>query len=240
MLSSIYTRSKSRIDAAMTRVGDTMVALEPLRIHIPERYLERDLAVLEDVSYILGCMAIITEDNYFASSSVTAKLKTEPDRIGRTVIDDVGYVELSYDKGSRIIASTNPVVIDNLPHRIYTEFFGKGKIPWFYDQDDIPVIFKNSGKYNGVTLGADPAIWEYISATLCRNPDDPTQYFRQIPNSKAMLKTKDPFFVALRNVSFGSTNVTAKLGGSYFDPGMTSALANPSDRPERFESMLRQ
>jgi len=240
MLSSAYKRSKSRVDAAYKKVGTTLVCLEPLRIQIPERFAERDLAVIEDVSYILGCMAIITEDNYYASSMVTGMLRTEPDRIGRTVVDDVGYIELYYDKGSKIIASTDPVVNDNLPHRVYTELYGKGRIPWYYDYEDIPRLFENSGKYNGVTLGADLAIWEYVASSLCRDPEDPTRYYRQVPNAKASLNTKRPYFIALRNVSFGSTNMTAKLGGSYYDPGMTSALANPSDRAERFESMLRQ
>jgi hypothetical protein len=239
MQSSIFKRDKARVNRAFKKAGDSLIALEPLRIHIPERFLERDLAVIEDVSYILGCYAIITEDNYYAPTLVPAMLKTEFDRIGRTVINDVGYVELAFDKGSKIVASTNPVVLDNLPHRIYTEFHGKGRIPWYYDKDDLPFVFAQSPKYNGVTLGADPAIWEYVSASLCRDPDDPTRYFRQIPNSKAISKTKEPYFVALRNVSFGSTNVTSKLGGSYADPGLTSALANPSERPERFESVLR-
>lgn len=239
MLSTAYTRSKSRVDSAYKRAGETLVALEPLRIHIPERFAERGLAVIEDVSYILGCMAIITEDNYYASSMVTAMLKTEPDRIGRVVIDDVGYIELAYDKGSKIVASIHPVVVDNLPHKIYTELYGKGRIPWYYEYEDIPRLFKNSRKYNGVQLGADPAIWEYVAASLCRDPEDPTRYYRQIPNAKASLAELRPYFIALRNVSFGSTNMTAKLGGSFFDPGMTSALANPSDRDERFESKLR-
>jgi hypothetical protein len=240
MLSSVYKRSKARVDACLKKAGTTFIAMEPLRIHIPERFAERGLAVIEDVSYILGCLAIITEDNYYAPSTVTAMLKTEPDRVGRIVIDDVGYIELSYNKGSKVIASTEPVVVDNLPHRIYTELLGKGRIPWYYDYTDIPFIFRESLKYNGVRLGADLAIWEYIAAQLCRDPDNPTRYWRQVPNAKALLATKSPYFVALRNVSIGSTNMTARLGGSYFDPGMTSTLANPSDRNERFETVLRR
>jgi len=240
MLSSVYKRSKARTDACMKKAGNTFIAMEPLRIHIPERFAERGLAVIEDVSYVLGCLAVITEDNYYAPATVTGMIKTEPDRVGRVVVDEVGYIELSYNKGSKIVASTDIVVVDNLPHKIYTELLGKGNIPWYYHYPDIPMIFRESAKYNGVRLGADLAIWEYISAQLCRDPNDPTKYWRQIPNAKALLATKSPYFVALRNVSLGSTNMTARLGGSYFDPGMTSTLANPSDRSERFESVLRQ
>lgn len=239
MQSSMFKRDKARVQQAFVKAGNALIAKEPLRIHIPERFLERDLAVIEEISYILGCYALITEDNCYSPALVPAMIKTEFDRINRVVIDDVGYVELSYDKGSKFVASTDVVVLDNLPHRIYTEFHGKGRIPWYFDKDDLPFVFSESSKYNGVTLGADPAIWEYICASLCRDPDDPSRYFRQIPNSKAVSKTKEPYFVALRNVSFGSTNLASRLGGSYADPGITSTLANPSERPERFESVLR-
>ena len=240
MLSSAFKRSKQRVDSCLKRVGKTLIALEPVRVHIPARFTERDLAVIEDVSYILGFMAIITEDNYFASSTVTGMLRTEPDRIGKVVVDDVSYIELFYDKGSKVCASIDIVMVDNLIHPVYTEMLGKGNIPWYYGYDDIAKMFYETAKYNGVTLGADLAIWEYLAACLCRDPDNPKQYYRQRANIHESLKTIMPYIVSLRNVSFGATNFTSKLGGSFFDPGMTSLLAHPSERAERVESFLRQ
>jgi len=240
MRASDYKRSKTRVDACLKRVGDSLIALEPLRIHIPERFAERDLAVIEDVSCVLGFLAIITEDNYYAASTVTGMFYTDPDRVGRCVVDDKGYIELSYDKGSRVISNTNIVMIDNMIHRVYTEMYGKGNIPWYYSYEDLPRMFYETGKYNGVKLGADLSILEYAAAQLCRDPDDPTKYYRQRPNAKAESVTNPPYFVGLRNVAFGATNLASKLPGSYFDDGMTSVLTRPSDRSERLETMLRQ
>lgn len=239
MLSSAYKRSKSRVDAAYKKVGTSLVALEPLRIQIPERFTERGLATIEDVTYILGFMAIITQDNYYSSSTVTAMLRVEPDRIGRCVVNDVAYIELHFDKGSKLIASTDVVMVDNMIHRVYTEMYGKGRIPWYYEYEDVPKMFQDVGKYNGVTVGADLAIWEYVAASLCRDPDDPTKYFRQRKDIKGHPEIH-PYIVPLRNVSYGATNLVARLGGSYFDQGMTGTLTNPADRNERLESMLRQ
>jgi hypothetical protein len=240
MQSKEFTRSKARVDSALKKVGTKLIALEPVRIHIPERFTERGLAEIEDVSYILGFMAIITEDNYYASSTLTAMIRTEPDRIGKVVVDDVAYIELFYEKGSAVIASTDVVVNDNLPHRIYTEMLGKGRIPWYYGYEDIPKMFVDTKKYNGVTIGADFAVWEYISAALCRDPSDPSKYFRQRPNAKKDIETLTPLYIPLRNVSVGATNVTAKLGGSYTNDGITASLVSPSDRPEKIETLLRQ
>lgn len=240
MNSSAYKRDKKRVDSCLKKVGTTLVALEPLRIQIPERFTERDLAIIEDVSYILGFLAIITEDNYYASSTVTGMLRTEPDRIGKIVVDDIPYIELFYDKGSSVFSSTKVVTVDNLVHPVYTEMLGKGNIPWYHGYEDICMMFYDTGKYNGVTLGADLALWEYLGACLCRDPDNPRQYYRHRKNVKESLKTVDPYIVSLRNVAFGATNFTSKLGGSYFDPGMTSLLAHPSERQERVENFLRQ
>lgn len=240
MLSTTFKRNKARVDAAYKQVGTTLIALEPLKVYFPERFVERDLAKIEDVCYVLGFFAVVTEDNYYASSMVTAMMRMEPDRIGKAVIDDVPYIEFQFNKGSKFIASTDVVMNDNLPHRVYTELYSKARVPWYYDYDDIPAFFVNTRKYNGVRTADDPAIWEYIGAAMCRDPDDPTRYYRQRPTVRSDIKTKPPYYVALRNVSYGANNVVSKLSGSYFDDGVTSALTNPSDREERIETMLRQ
>lgn len=240
MQSKEFTRSKARVDSALKKVGTALIALEPLRVQIPERFAERGLAEIEDISYILGFMTIITEDNHYASSTVTAMIRTEPDRVGKVVVDDVGYIELYYDVGSAVIASTDVVVNDNLPHRVYTEMLGKARIPWYYGYEDIPKMFADTKLYNGVTIGADLALWEYISAQLCRDPDNIRKFYRQRLNAKKDTLTLTPHYIPLRNVSVGATNVTAKLGGSYTNDGLTSALTHPSDRAEKIETLLRQ
>lgn len=240
MHSSAFKRSKTRLDKAYKQAGEALIALEPLRIHIPERFTERGLAVIEDVTYILGFMAILTEDDYYASSTITAMIRTEPDRIGRCVVDDVGYIELHYEKGSALIANTNLVIIDNLIHRIETEMYGKAKIPWYYDYEDLPRMFAETQKYNGVNPAPDQAAWEYLCAHICRDPDDTTRYYRQRVHAKGDYLKRPPVTVPLKNVSLGATNVTARLAGSYFDDGLTVSLTNPSERAERIETLLRQ
>lgn len=239
MLSSQFIRDKARVDGAYKVVGKAAVALEPLRIHIPERFAERGLAVIGDVVYVLGCMAIITEDNRFASSRVTSMIRTEPDEVGKVVVDDVSYLELRYNKGSRVIASIEVEISDNLVHRIYTEFLGKGRLPWYYNYEIMPKIFSQTGKYNNLRLGADPVILEVMTANMCRDPNDPSRFYRQRPDAKLSYLKDPPAVIGLRNVSYSATNVAAKLGGSRFEEGLTAILVNPSERAERIETMLR-
>jgi hypothetical protein len=240
MRKSDYIRSKERVDSCLKLVGEALVALEPLRVQIPERFADRGLALIEDVTNILGFMAIITEDNFYASCTQTNMVRTEPDRIGKVVVDNVRYIELHYDKGSKVIANVNLVMNDNLPHPIFTEHWGKAKIPWYYDQEDLAWMFMNTGRDNGVTIGADPAILEFGAGRLCRNPDDPTKFYREQLGSKELFKTKPPVIVGFKNVSYGANNFSTKTGGSFYSPGQTSALAHPAERNERVEWFLRQ
>lgn len=240
MKKSDYIRSKERVDACLKLSGEALIATEPVRIQVPERFADRGLALIEDVTTLLGFMAIITQDNFYAACTQTNMIRTEPDRIGKVIVDDVRYIELHYDKGSKVIANINLVMNDNLPHPIYTENWGKGKLPWYYDQEDLALMFANTGRDNGVTIGADPAVLEFGAGRLLRNPDNPVQFYREQPGSKALYKTKEPVIVPLKNVSFGANNLSTKTGGSFYSPGLTSALAHPAERNERVEWFLRQ
>lgn len=228
-----YIRDKERLDKALKRGGDKVIATESVRMIFPSRWLERDLAVIESTITVLGFVAFATDDDKYAVSKVPGFFRTEPDRITNEEFEGEMYTVFHYSKGSRVIYSTDIVVIDSLVHPIYTEFLGKGRLPWYYDYSDLPSLFEGIVYYNGVDKGGDIAIWSYMAATAARDPDNPQRYFRQ----RKDLSVK-PKLVGLKKVSFHGGNVMAKLGGSYFDAGTTSALANPSTRVERAETML--
>lgn len=240
MKSSDYIRSKEKVDECLAVSGDALIATKPVRIQFPERFADRGLAVIEDVTTVLGFMTIITEENFFAACTQTNMIRTEPDRIGKVVVDNIRYFELHYDKGSKVFSNINLVMNDNLPHPIYTEFWGKANAPWYYDEVDFAKMLANTGRDNGVTIGADPAILEFTASRLFRDPKDPTKYFREQKGSKALFKQLNPILVGLKNVSYGANNFSTKTGGSFYSPGITSVLAHPAERNERVEWFLRQ
>jgi len=188
---------------------------------------------------ILGMMAWITEDNRFASAKISAMIRTEPDRISITTVNDIPYLTLFYDVGSKLMVSTDIVVVDIMVHPIYTAIPGRGRVPWYYSYEESLTLFHNTGEYNGTDGNSDPAIWSYMQATTCRDPDNLRQFYRQRKTAKQDQLTHPPVVVPLKNVSFNADSVVAKLAGSYFDPGVTSALAHPAKRADIVESILR-
>ena len=235
-----FLRQPKRVNEAVKRVGTKIVAVEPVRMFFPTRWIERGFANIENTITVLGYVAIVTEDNSYAVSKVSGFLRTEPDRISQETVDDETFTVFWFNKGGTVVSSTDIVMIDNLVHPIYTELLGKGKIPWYYSYMDRPRLFENIPYYNGVDKNGDPAIWSYMAASASRDPDDPQRYYRQRKNLTKDMNEKPPVTVGLKMVSFHGTNMLAKQGGSYYDAGATSSLANPSTRIERTEIMLTQ
>lgn len=231
-------RDPSRLDAAMKTAGDRKIASESIRMVFPSRWLERDLAVIENVITVLGYVALVVEDGTYAVTMVPAFYRTKPDRITKDTVDGEAYTVFWYDKGSEVIASTDVVMIDNLVHQIYTDLLGQGRIPFYYDYDDVPRFFDEIPYYNGVDGSGDPVIWSFMAATVARDPNDLQKSYRQ--RKLGADADAPPVYVGLKRVSFHANSLLSKQGGSYYDAGTTSALANPSSRLDRLESMLTQ
>jgi hypothetical protein len=240
MKSSQFQRDAAKVHAACDITDEgSVVANKPVKMYIPARFPQRDLATFEDEITLVGICAIVLEDKYFMSAMICAPIRTEPTLINTVIIDDVEYLELQYEPGDRVISSLKLVMIDNLMYRIYDEIIAKGRVPWYIGYDELGMLFDTSKKHAGVTVGSTPAVLEIIVSTICRDSNDLKRYYRQIVETKEEITQNPPTIVPLRNVSYGATNTIAKITGSRFDEGMTSAIVNPGDRVERSERVLR-
>lgn len=240
MKASDFIRDASRVNAVLKKTDNNeLVCTRPIKVHIPARFPERDLAVIESEISFVGICAMIVDDKYYGVSKINAFMRTEPSLINTLNVDDVDYIEFSYDAGARVVANLNLVKVDNLLYRIYDEFIAKGRVPWYMGYQDMGGLFETSVYHAGASVGANPAVMEMIIAAICRSPDDVKQYYRQYLQSMDQLATNPPSVIPLRAVSYGATNAIAKLMGPYFDENVTSTLISPGERVERVEKLLR-
>lgn len=216
---------------------DEMVAIKPVKIYIPARYRQSDMAIFENEKSFMGIFAMVVDDTYYGVSLVSSFIRSEPTAINDVIIDDEDYIELYYDPGARIMTNVNVPKVDSFLYRISDEFDAKGKIPWFMSYEDLGKLFENSGYYNGRQIGYNPQVNEMIAATISRDPDDVKKYFRQRQMGAA--DGSKPTVIPLRAVSYGATNAIAKLMGPYFDENVTSTLVSPGQRVENIERLLR-
>ncbi len=237
-----WTRNAAFVKERLFETKDgTVVAKSQMAIYIPERYVEKRLAVIADETYILGIFAIVAEDKHYSVSNALAMMRVKPSMITTVKFNKESYLELRFDPGSVVIADTNLVRDDVLVYRVFDEFISKGRIPWFMDyRRDMGALFASAGHHAGVQLGNNHVILDVITAAIVRDAADNVVYYRQRLKSPSDLDKVEPVCVPLKSVSLGATNTTSKLVGSYFGEGLTSALVNPSETTERIETILRQ
>ncbi|MGG4591710.1 hypothetical protein ACLPJK_25985 [Pseudomonas aeruginosa] len=239
MRSSDYTRNAARVNKAKRRQDGAEYALEPLTIHIPSRFTSQGLATFENETTFMGLAAWITQDRSYAVSRVTSFIRTEPSRVNTIVVDDVEYIEMSYEPGDVLVANTSLPRYDSILYNVFDEFQAKGKAPWYFNYEDYAKLYQKSSYYNGVNLNANPALLELLCASICRNAENPKQYFRHVLEKQSDVLNKPSVIVPLRENAYGPTNTVARLLGPYLDDNITGALVNETTRLERIDKLLR-
>lgn len=237
--STSFIRNAKEVYKAHQKVDNQIVARDVLKMYVPLRFESRDFLVLEDEISVLGITGWVYQDKYFALSKIPGFYRTEPSLINNVTIDNEEYVEFTYQPGDLVVANIAVVKIDNLMYRIFDELIAKGKLPWYMNYNDLLTLYEYSEYHAGVKLGSTRAPMEIVGATIARSPHDPKTFYRQWLTSKEQVFTEPPVNIPLRAVSYGATNVIAKLLGSHFNENLTSALVSPGDRVEDVERLLR-
>lgn len=218
---------------------ERLVAVKPLKIYIPTRFAERNLAQIGIETHICGIAGIVVEDTHYALFLVNAMIRIEPTSTLKTMIDDVEYYEFSFEAGSTVASTTQLVKTDTLVFRIYDEFIAKGHAPWYTGYDELGKLFDTAKSMAGANIGQNHEVTELLISMIARDPTDRTKYYRQTVKSREELKTRPPVIIPLRSVQYSATNTVNKLAGSYWNDALVSALVSPGDRVERIEKILR-
>jgi hypothetical protein len=237
---SKLTRDAKQVLSHLTELKDgSVVCDKECKIYIPTRYVERKLAYVGVENYILGIYAIVVDDKYYGVSLVNAMIPIDPTTTNKVKINDDDYYEFVFKPGSRVIKSTGLVKASTITYYIFDEFFSKGYIPWFIGYEELGKVFDSAKYHAGANIGSNQEVTQLIASMLGRDSKDKTKYYRTTINSLKDLETNPPVFVPLKSVEYAATNTLNKLGGSYMQIGITSALINPSTRVEKIENLLR-
>ncbi len=234
-------RDKDRVLGCLRELpNNTLVALKDIKIQCPQRFAEHGLAKIDVETKVVGILAYIVEDKYYAVTLVNAMIQLSPTETNRIMINGVPYYEFFFAKGSTVIPNLNLVKQDTLVYNIFDEFLSKGRIPWYIDYFDLGRILSTAKKYAGTNLAENQEVLELIVSMISRVPDDRTKYYRSSIKSLKDIQERPPIFTPLRSVRYGATNTTNKLAGAHFSDGLTSALIDPAERVERIEGILTQ
>ncbi len=231
-------RDKDKILSVLheTKNG-TIVCSKEVKIYVPVRYKEVNLASTGSDNHILGIYAITLEDTYYGVSNINAMITIDPTTTNKIKIDEDEYFEFIFKAGSTVIKNTNLVKTPRITYLIFDEFFSKGYIPWYLGYEELGKIFDTAKEHAGANLGANQEVTQLITSLIARDKTDRTKYYRSTITKLSDLISKPPTFVPLKSVDYVSGTVN-KIGGSYMATGITSALINTATRKERIEAIL--
>lgn len=235
---SHLVRDASIADTLVKEVDGKLVALKPLDIHVPFRYVPAKLAHIGERFMCIGIFPIVYDNKRYMVSNISGYIELTASSMRTEEINGEEYYILSFDRGSIISPLMDMLVSDDGAYNVYNEFIGKAKIPWFLNYEDIGKCLANVHYFNGITLSGTNAVIELIVASIARSSKDTNVYYREVIKGLSQQNTDPPTIVPLRAVISGTTNTMGKLMGSYADEGLTSALTVDGG-PSGFEDMLR-
>ena len=210
----------------------SIVFTKEAKVYLPKRWEESDLINIADTVTTIAVLAISIDDRY-CTTLTCSLMSTDPSKIGYVNINSEDYLELNYLPNDRFIINRSLVKRDNLPYKLFTFIFDKGRIPWYLNYVDISQVYDSSSKFANVNFNLPHTVFEMVTGVIARNKKEKSTYYRH-GDWKI-----DPVYIPLRSVQFAASNTTAKLIGAYWDEGLSSALVNPSDRKELIEELLR-
>ena len=236
-----WKREPSKVLAALAEQPDgSVVTSRGCKIYIPGRFVEKQLASIAAETYIVGIYAIVVDDKYYGVSTANAMMRITPSTISTVKFNDDSYLEFSFEPGSVVIADTMLIKADTLVYKIFDEIIAKGHVPWYIGYEDLATLFDSADYHAGVRLGNSHAVLEMFAAAIARDPEQRAKYYRHSIQAQDDPVVRPPIVIPLRSVTYGATNTTAKLLGSYWADGLTSALVNPAEKTERIEALLRR
>lgn len=236
-----WKREPGKVHAALKVQEDgSVVAVQNIKMYVPERFREKGLADISADTYTVGIYAMVVNDTFYAVDLTIAMMRITPTAISTVKFDQDSYMEFAFDAGSVVFPTNQLVKSDILVYYIFDEMFSKGRTPWYLNYEDRGVLFASADRHAGVSLTGNHSILEMIAAATARDPNNRTRNYRHVIERQEDINDKPPAIVALRSITFGPTNTTAKLMGSYWDDGLDSALNSPSEQVERIETILRR
>lgn len=201
-------------------------------IEFPKWYEEKELASLQEISYVYGIFAIIIDDKY-SVSIIPTLCATVPIMVSEVERNGEVYLQFVYGPGDCILDNDKVVKHSLLSYNFFEQFYTRARIPWYVEYEDMVRIMDNLPRYAGSNVGGNLIANELTTSFITRNAKNKKQFFRQVQKG-------DYEYVDLMNPYFASLSTTTSIGGNYFTQSLTSVIVQKNPNTTKLESHVRQ
>ena len=214
-------------------VNDVVITAVPCKILIPYNYLKYRMANIGEKIHILAVAAVVIGDEYGILNGCCS-LEITPSATRQIMVGGNEFLEFSFEAGAIVIPTIISVKDSDLLFEMHQYFYSNGRVPWFLNYRDLGHLFSLHREYGGLNIARNNIPFEIVVAMICRDPSNKYLNFRHTEMKLT------PVVVPFNSVFFNASSTTAKLLGSNLVDGFTSAIANPSTKPEAIENLLRR
>ena len=225
------------IKKLFTNKADSVLANDKFYIIFPERYVNKNLAVMGGTVKLISVYAIVDTNYNYGVISAPVFIDIAPNNITSVLVNGEVNKVLEIEKDHVFVYNRNLIQEESFLYDILDEFFLQGKVPWFMTYDKLSDLFIESRKYAGSKLGDDVLAMEIVASIITRSSEDKLVSYRHAVNKKG--KVAKPGYVGLSNVYYSYDNTTAKLMGGYMKQGVTTAIVNREKSTTKVSAVLR-
>lgn len=241
MNSKDFVKDKATVIKTFKEMPDGSVkTLTGCRIFIPKRFVDKGIAEIGSENYTLGLFPLVTPDNKYMFFNAIAYVYLNPSEFKNCTIDGIEFIEFTFEPNTVVIKSMNLVQKDTLVYAVFNDFISNGNIPWYINYDDAGTILDTATTIAGTSIGENPETIEILISSISRLSSNKNEDFRKSLKTIADVEKNKPAYVPLKSVTYSVRNTTNKLAGAYFDEGITSALINPTIKPDTIGTILRK
>lgn len=235
-----YRRNPTSVLAQLvTNSAGQVSTRQKLYVYLPVRFAERELAEIGAQVTSVGMLCFALESGEYSVMNVMSRIKFSPKRVSKVSFDEVEYYQLEFDPNSVVIVSTEVLRDNTVIYPLLDEFIFRGKVPWYFEYDDLLRMFDTANSHASSRTGEVPETIEAIVSIIARDPKNRKELIRHLLNGKPVNGKLKPAWVPLASVQYSVSNPLSKFAGGYFNDGVVSALVSPSDSVSSVEKVLR-
>jgi len=235
-----FKRNPKFMDKYTITKGNNVTAKEELYYLFPDKFLDKNLAVIDVTSTLLACMAICNNKDEYAVLNLPCKIKVSPSSTEEVMIGDVLYQKVVMDEGDLIIDDLKYVKNGNMVYHVFEYFVIQGKIPWYLEYEDVFELFNNIPEYTATSVGKDPLVFEILTSIITRTQKDIKISYRNAINTEADKINTKARYIGLMDIWYTFKSTLSKIAGSYMKDGIVSSIVNgPGKEATDLEKIIR-
>ena len=200
-------------------------------IEFPKWYEDKELASMQEVSYVYGIFAIIVGDKY-SVSIIPTLCAMVPIMVNEVERNGVVYTQFVYGKDDCIIDSVSVVKRDILSYNFFESYYMYARVPWFVEYEDLVRVMDSLFKYGASKVGDNWLANELTSSFITRSKSNKNLFYRQVQKGEYD-------YVDLMNVFYSARGTVHGLAGGYFQNGLVSNIVQQKKESTKLEQVVR-